>query len=281
MRADPAPRPPGEPLPVSVIVPTRNAQDWIPGCLEAIRRQHPAQVLVVDGNSTDATLELVARAGVPVLCDHGRGVAAARMIGAQAATQPVLALIDADVVLPDGALAALLAEFTTGGYDGLQFALLSECATDDYWGQALAWHHNHSRVQSWFGVCATLIRRDLLLATGLDESFSSGEDIDLRMRLQRAGARLGVSRSTCVRHRYSPGFATAKDQWTQDGAGLAQAAAKHRSPRPALLPLAATVRGAALALLTAPRYLPYWAGFLTYNYRAMLAGWLTPRRSSR
>lgn len=266
---------------VSVVVPARNAAHWLAECLASIQAQHPAEIIVVDGCSSDTTVEIAEAAGALVLSDGGRGVPAARMMGARAASCEILALIDADVLLPEGALASLVSEFTDGHYDGLQFGLASQSDSDDYWGQALAWHHNHSRVRSWFCVCATLVRRDLLLQFGFDESFRSGEDIELRVRLQRAGAHLGVSRTTTVAHRFSGGFDTARDQWVQDGAGLARTAAKHpaRAGWVVGLPLLATVRGVGLSLLRAPRYLPYWAGFLAYNYQSMVAEWMNGART--
>nr|WP_218063260.1 glycosyltransferase [Arthrobacter sp. SDTb3-6] len=250
-------------------------------CLASIKAQHPAEVIVVDGCSTDATVDIAQAAGARVLSDGGRGVAAARMLGAQAARSEVLALIDADVLVPAGALETLLSEFTSGHYDGLQFALASHSDSDDYWGRALAWHHNHSRVREWFCVCATLMRRDLLLEFGFDEDLRSGEDIELRVRLKEAGARLGVSRTTTVAHRFSGGFDNARDQWVQDGAGLARTAAKHpsRAGWVVALPLLATVRGAGLSLAHAPRYLPYWAGFLGYNYQSMVSEWMHGTRA--
>lgn len=268
-------------LPISVVVPARNSALWLADCLASIKAQHPAEIIVVDGCSTDATVEIARAAGALVLSDGGRGVPAARMMGARAASCQVLALIDTDVLVPDGALASLLAEFTEGHYDGLQFGLASQSDSADYWGQALAWHHNHSRVRSWFCVCATLIRRDLLLELGFDESFRSGEDIELRVRLQQAGSRLGVSATTTVAHRFSGGFDNARDQWVQDGAGLARTAAKHPAHAGwvVALPLLATVRGVALSVLHAPRYLPYWAGFLGYNYQSMVSEWLRETRS--
>jgi len=266
---------PSDKLPVSVVVPARNAAHWLADCLASISAQHPAEIIVVDGCSTDATVEIALAAGALVLSDSGRGVPAARMMGARAANWPILALIDADVLLPGGALASLLEEFSDEGYDGLQFGLASRSDSTDYWGQALAWHHNHSRVRSWFCVCATLIRRETLLQFGFDESFRSGEDIELRVRLQQAGARIGVSTRTIVAHRFSGGFETARDQWVQDGAGLARTVVKHpaRAGWVVALPLIATARGVALSVLYAPRYLPYWAGFLGYNYKSMVAEW--------
>ena len=266
-------------LKVSVVVPARNAATWLGECLESIGRQHPHEMIVIDGCSTDDTVQIARSFGARVISDEGRGLPAARMLGARNANSDVVALIDADVVLPPGSLAELLVEFETGGFDGLQFGLASESDGPGYWGSALAWHHNHSRVRSWFGVCATLMRRDVLLSVGFDDNFRSGEDIELKIRLEDAGYRLGVSPTTVVRHRFADTFDCARDQWLQDGAGLARTIRKHpaRAGWMLALPLLASVRGAGLSLLHAPRYLPYWAGFLLYNYRSMFGEILRPQ----
>ncbi|MDQ6753800.1 MAG: glycosyltransferase [Actinomycetota bacterium] len=261
-----------------MVIPARNAAAWLAECLESVRSQHPQEIIVVDGCSRDATVEIARSFGARVVSDEGAGLPAARMLGTRHASCDVVALIDADVVLPGGALGRLLGEFEAGGFDGLQFGLASEADGPGYWGAALAWHHNHSRVRSWFGVCATLMRRDVLLDLGFDDSFRSGEDIELRIRLQEAGHLIGVSNTTVVRHRFADDFDCARDQWLQDGAGMARTIRKH--PRRAgwllVLPLLATGRGAALSLVHAPRFLPYWVGFLLYNYRAMAGQLLRP-----
>ncbi|MFK4297320.1 glycosyltransferase involved in cell wall biosynthesis/O-antigen/teichoic acid export membrane protein [Arthrobacter sp. GAS37] len=260
----------GRVLDVSVVIPARNAANWLGECLKSVFDQNPREVIVIDGCSHDSTVQIARSYGARVISDKGRGLPAARMLGARAAHSDLVALIDADVVVPTGVLAKLIAEFKAGGFDGLQFGLVSEPDGAGYWGAALAWHHNHSRVRSWFGVSATLMRRSVLLEAGFDESFRSGEDIELRIRLEDGGYRLGVSPTTFVRHRFADTFGYARDQWLQDGAGLARTMYKHpgRAGWLVLLPLLATVRGVLLSLATAPRYLPYWAGFLVYNYGA-------------
>ena len=264
-------------LKVSVVVPARNAAAWLGECLESIRSQHPYEMIVVDGCSTDDTVEIARDCGATVISDEGRGLPAARMLGARSATGDVVALIDADVVLPPKSLPRLLREFESGDYDGLQFGLASEADGPGYWGAALAWHHNHSRVRKWFGVSATLMRRDVLLGVGFDDDFRSGEDVELRIRLEQGGYRLGVSDSVMVRHRFDDTFDYARDQWLQDGAGTARTVRKHTGHIwLVILPLLATVRGVGLSLVRAPRFLPYWMGFLLYNYRAMFAELLRP-----
>ena len=198
-------------LDVSVIVPARNAAPLLEECLAAIVRAEPAELIVVDGLSSDATVAVARRHGARVLSDGGRGVAAARLLGVRAAACERVALVDADVVMGDGALAALLDEFAAGGYTGLQAGLHS-IGGPGYWGRALAHHHRTGRSRRWFGLVATIFDRSVLLEHWLDERFLSGEDIELRRRLARNGARLGVSERTVVLHRFEDGFAFARGQ---------------------------------------------------------------------
>jgi glycosyltransferase involved in cell wall biosynthesis len=256
---------------VSVIVPVRNAAGFIAECLDSIVRSHPAEVIVVDGQSTDGTIDIARRFGVRVLSDDGRGVAAARLIGAEAARTPWVALVDADVVLPPGALAALVDEARTEGYTALQAGLQSTSGPG-YWGRALVSHHRSGRSKDWFGLVATVFEREALLDHGLDASFASGEDIEIRWRLERAGTRIGVSRTVTVDHRFGDSFAFALGQFLADGAGLARMVTKHgwRAVPLLGLPFAAAARGAALSLLRRqPQWIPYYAAFLAFNWFAM------------
>lgn len=257
-------------LDLAVIVPVRNAEGFIEECLRSIARSQPAELIVVDGNSTDRTVEIARRYTELVFSDEGKGVAAARMLGAAAASQKTIALIDVDIVLPDGALAALLDEFRSGGYTALQAGLHS-AAGPGYWGQALAFHHNHGRSKHWPGVMATVFDRAAFLEHGLDERFASGEDIELRWRLQRAGSKLGVSERTTVTHRFEDTFACARGQFVADGQGLARMVFKHGWRAMMLLgiPAAGAMRGIGLSLFhRQPRWIPYFLTYGVINYVA-------------
>jgi glycosyltransferase involved in cell wall biosynthesis len=262
---------PTAPLAITVIVPARNAEGILEECLASIAASGPAEIIVVDGNSSDRTVEIARRYAAQILNDEGKGLPAARLLGAQAATQPLVALIDADVVLHPGALRDLVDEYERDGYDALQAGLLSESGCG-YWGQALVHHHRTGRSKGWFGLVATIISRDTLLEHGFDAAFMSGEDIEFRWRLARAGLKLGVSQTTIVAHRFGDTFDFAKGQWLADGHGLGRMVAKHpvRGARLLALPLAAAGRGSLLALLRRePRWLPYYALFAAYNYVGM------------
>jgi glycosyltransferase involved in cell wall biosynthesis len=272
-----------ERLPVSVVIPVRNAEAFLEKCLDSVVRSQPSEIIVVDGCSTDRTVEIAERFGVRLLSDGGAGVAAARMMGVRVAREPLVALVDADVVIRDGALAALLAEFVTGGYVALQ-AGLESVSGPGYWGRALAWHHNTGRSRHWFGLAATIFKSQTLLEWPLDAGFVSGEDIDLRWRLSEAGQRTGVSSRTFVTHRFGDSFEFARDQFRADGAGLARMAVRHRGgPALFLLPAAAAVRGVCVTTVRArPEFVPYYLAYGALNYAAMIGTmWAMARRPTQ
>src|SRR6059058_917880 len=97
-------------LDISVVVPARNAEHLIGDCLRSIAWSQPREIIVVDGDSTDATVDIALRHGARVLSDGGAGLPAARRMGAQASQGRWVALIDADVRLAEGDLGRLLDE---------------------------------------------------------------------------------------------------------------------------------------------------------------------------
>jgi glycosyltransferase involved in cell wall biosynthesis len=260
---------------ITVVVPVRNAEAMMPGCLASLRRNGVQQVVVVDGQSADRSRDIAREFGASVYSDDGGGLPLARSIGAQAAQTPWVLLVDSDVVFPDGAVARLLEEFHAGGYAALQAGLHS-VAGPGYWGQALVHHHRTGRSRWWFGLVATVIERDVLLAHGFDSTFLSGEDIELRWRLASAGLKLGVSRRVLVEHRFAgDDFGFAKDQFLMDGRGLGLMIAKHRwgGLRLAALPAVAAARGILVCLSRRePRWIAYYAAYCWLNYVGIAQG---------
>ena len=258
---------------ISVVIPTRNAGRWIDACLTGVEQSAPAEVIVVDGGSTDGTRGIARGRADAILDDDGAGVAAARQIGVEAARSPWVALIDADVVLGPGNLESLVAEAEARQLDGLQAALFS-IGEGDYWSEQLARHHNRGQVRDWFGVSATVVRRETLLAHPFDRSLRSGEDIDLRLRLRAAGVAVAVSTTTWVVHRFGRGYRFCRGQWLADGEGLGRMVRSHglRAVPNALAPLPAAALGAVESIPARLKPLPYFAGFAVGNWIGLLRG---------
>ena len=265
-----------ETVPVTVVVPVRDGADFAEECLDSVLASRPDEVIVVDGGSSDGTLDATRRRGLRVVTHEGSGPASARMAGAALARHDVVVLLDVDVVLPAGALARWYEEFRARDLAGLQADLAPESLGTRYWGRSLAEHQRISRARRWFTLCATMLRRDVLLEHGIDDSFASGEDIEFRHRLHRAGEPVAVSRAVQVRHRFRDGFTDARHQWEDDGAGLALTIRKNgvRDLPLSAIPAVGFVRGLALTVLRRPQMLGYWCCYLWFNYVALVRGLL-------
>lgn len=83
-------------LPVSLIIPTYNEADNIVPVLSTAR--DASQVIVVDGGSTDGTVDRIKEAGyeIEIIVDHTPGKGHALRRGFAVATQPYVVIADAD-----------------------------------------------------------------------------------------------------------------------------------------------------------------------------------------
>lgn len=84
--------------PVSVIIPAFNAERFIALTLKSVFEQTlpAAEVIVVDDGSVDRTFEIARDYNVRIIRQSNKGLSAARNAGIRAATQPWIALMDAD-----------------------------------------------------------------------------------------------------------------------------------------------------------------------------------------
>ena len=80
---------------VTVVIPTKNEEGLIAEIIDAVR-PHAAEILVVDGHSTDRTREIAAEMGARVVLDAGRGKGEALRRSFVEARHDILVFIDAD-----------------------------------------------------------------------------------------------------------------------------------------------------------------------------------------
>ncbi len=91
---------------VSVVMPVYQSAWVLEDCLERLLTQdYPRaklEIILADGGSTDATVELARRRGVDIVCDNPlRTGEAGKAVGVLKATRDIVALIDSDNLLPD------------------------------------------------------------------------------------------------------------------------------------------------------------------------------------
>ncbi len=169
---------------VSAIVSTRNVVEYVGAALTSIAEQTspPDEIVVVDGHSTDGTLDAIARfPGVRVVHQQDAGLAAARNLGLSETTGAFVAFLDADdwwePTKTTRQLEALDGTADVGVVAG-QMDRMNVAAT------------GRAEVETVPALTpgGVLIRRSVFsVVGGFDERYEIGSDTDWFMRVRAAG----------------------------------------------------------------------------------------------
>lgn len=187
---------------VSVIVPTLNEERYLPILLDSLKRQTlPVhEIIVADAGSTDGTVGLARAAGARLVEGGHPGVG--RNNGVLAATGDWILFLDADVRLPEDALATAFSEMEREGFDSASCWFVPD--SDDAFLRLNHWFSSHYfRMTSklgWphsIGAFLLLPREEHTLIGGFDLSIKVAEDQDYVRRLARVG-RYGFLRRPAV-----------------------------------------------------------------------------------
>ena len=91
----------------TVIVCCRNSAESIKRCLESVLANNPSEIIVIDGFSTDKTVEIISDLGIIYYQGLGRGLTADRQLGIDLSKSKWSFFIDSDHVLPSNFLAIM------------------------------------------------------------------------------------------------------------------------------------------------------------------------------
>ena len=208
-------------LPVSAVVVNLDGGDLLFDALDALAREAEEEIVVVDnGSRPEEVARLGARPGIALhRLPENRGFADPANLGARTARAPYLAFVNNDCVLEAGYVAACLAALEGDpGLAAVQGVVLDGAGRAvDGWG--FGWTAGAEAVQLGHGgappapervpfavpgvsATAAVFRRDVFLdAGGFAESFFAWyEDVDLALRLRRAGERFACAPAARARH---------------------------------------------------------------------------------
>ncbi len=181
---------------ISIVIPVFNEADTIEAAASALSQLHgEAEIIVVDGGSSDETVALARACGLTVIsASRGRGQ---QMNAGTVCTQgEILLFLHADTYLPPDALALITAALQSPEVCGGNFSLRFEGGTV---GAKIL-----TRLYPWlrclgliYGDSAIFVRRSVFAAVGGYRPIPLFEDCDLYQRLRRAGQFVRLKR---IRH---------------------------------------------------------------------------------
>ncbi len=188
---------------VSVVIPAYNEENYLPLCLESIKKQDYAaeyEVIVVDNASMDNTAKIALDWGAKVVYESKRSPACARQKGVEAATGEIIAFIDADTQAPACWLSAIVSRFVrepetvviSGPYAYCDAGSIARIAS--YIGNFISIIIDHlfrkvlNKGSAVWGSNFAVRRTAILEVGGFDTSIRFyGEEYELSLRLKKAG----------------------------------------------------------------------------------------------
>jgi mycofactocin system glycosyltransferase len=264
------PRPVAVPISdVTIVVPVRDRAALLHQLLAALRGDPETSglpVLVVDdGSASRAEVASVASRHSAILLVHprNRGPAAARNTGLRHATSRFVAFCDSDVVPESGWLGPLLAQFADPA-----LALAAPRVVARSVGRA-GWLDRYEDVRSPLDMggregpvvpmsplayvpSATLVVRRDAVGAGFAPDLRVGEDVDLCLRLHRAGWRMRYLPASRVGHSHRTDLRSWLAQRASYGSSAAELALRHPGQVPPLNAAPWSVAVCALALRGRP-----------------------------
>jgi len=182
---------------VSVVVPALNEEASIAVVLAAVPLAVVDEIIVVDGGSSDRTVEIAQAGGARVICEPQRGYGRACAAGVATAASDVIVFLDADGADDPMQIPELLAPILAGRADMvLGSRLAGEMAAD-----AMPWHQRFgNRLSAWlirrlYGLSITdlapfrAVDREKLLALEMSE-MTYGWPTEMIVKAARRGWRV-------------------------------------------------------------------------------------------
>lgn len=216
---------------VSVVICTRNCLYLVEANLPTIRETlSGAELIIIDGNSTDGTREFVEKYADTVLSDGGKGLAYARQLGAERATRPFVLFCGCDNRLSHDTIgvmvSALRADPTLAGV-GVQTEVID---ARSYWERTTKYIFRHmiNRVGPTDVVgTPSMYSREALLKVKFSSTVKACDDTDLADRLIKAGYSLAIV-DAYAEEKNTVDFDEYWDRWFGYGRSDAEFYALHR-----------------------------------------------------
>lgn len=196
---------------ISVVIPVKNSKETIRECIDSVKRacQEFSEIVVVDDNSTDGSIDIAGECGCRIVKSEGDGgVAAARNTGVKNASGEIILFIDSDIILKKNAFDLLKGDYEKKGADAVVGVQSKELRITNFCSQYknLWMRYTYERLPDYvplFYTSIASIRKDIFMkAGGFDTKYRmpNVEDTEFGQRLMDCGFRVYLDRNLEVEH---------------------------------------------------------------------------------
>jgi cellulose synthase/poly-beta-1,6-N-acetylglucosamine synthase-like glycosyltransferase len=225
------------PRSVTVIVPVRNGELTIQPLLESLQRldydRNKVEVIVVDGNSTDKTREIVKKYPVKLVVEKRKGLNLARNTGIKCSKGEIVAFTDSDCIVPPNWITKIVENFKDpkvscvgGSAKALDSDFISQYA-DNSIVRLMPFFTKREeleKVKPFFrhpAGCNMAFRRKVAEEVGyFDENIQYGfDEVEFADRICRAGYKMVLDPDVLVWHKHRSTFREFLKQNFQYGKG--------------------------------------------------------------
>tara|TARA_B100000575_G_C23141244_1_gene664194 strand:+ start:969 stop:1796 length:828 start_codon:yes stop_codon:yes gene_type:complete len=171
---------------LSIVVCTKNEENRINQCLSRILENDFDELIIVDGNSIDKTVEIAKNFTNKIIISNSGGITADRQKGINAAKNEYIAMIDSDHYLEKHSLNKLMDDLIKFNFDIVQSQLKS--FGDGFWNLAEeeTWDiaHNSSGLKKMIGTAPAIYKKKIFLDIQFDDTVTKKiDDTDFIYRL--------------------------------------------------------------------------------------------------
>lgn len=179
-----------EPM-VSVVIPTFNSIRTIERCLRSVRNQSykHVEIIVVDGGSTDGTVEIARQLADKVIVAPLRR-SAARNRGVREARGEFVLILDSDMYVTDKVISECVARFTTDekGNNIKGIVIPEKSIGKGFLAKVKALEREFYQGVEFMEAARFFPRKLFIEMGGYDECLDAGEDWELSQRIREKGS---------------------------------------------------------------------------------------------
>ena len=249
---------------LSVVVCVRNEEARLRDCLRSVYENNPNEVILVDGDSSDGTLEIAREfPGIQIIESKNSSLTRDRQKGIDAAKNQLVAMIDADHRLRADDLESLLRDMDEFNFDIVQSGLISHI-NHGFWDTAeeASWEltQNIPGRRNMVGTAPAIYNKRVFNFARFDDHITATiDDTDYSYRLSKfPELRFGVGR-TKIRQYHFADFRTYVKKFQWYGVGDGEFCRKHPERMPSMI----------FHLLVRYPILHSWKAIRAGNFRAV------------